>query len=155
MDAQKITAADFLSSLNAADPATADYKTFAMQVIDALTASEANIAGLQKMLEESKANEKAAVDSAAGMKESLEQLQADYDKALDEITELGTKLDLQEKNKDTKGILVSIGGVNKILLPGRFITPKGEMTAEQVAKDEDTLKVMLAKGSGSLIDPES
>ncbi|MGY4385657.1 outer membrane murein-binding lipoprotein Lpp [Pedobacter sp. UYP24] len=87
----------------------------------------------------------------AGLRNELEASKSDTLKAIEELTELGTKMDLQEKfGKD--GIVVVVGGKNYTLIGDVFAYDGSKKTAEQLSKDKPQLEKMVKLGSGALVE---
>jgi hypothetical protein len=76
----------------------------------------------------------------------------DLAEAIDQVTDLGTQLAVQQANRGDNSIIVTIDKKQYKLIGNRFsFKGKPEMNAEALSKDKDQLKFMLESGSGSLI----
>lgn len=79
----------------------------------------------------------------------IETYEEDLAEANETIAELGKRLSLRENNPDA-GVLVTVDGKDYQIIGKKFITLKGEMTAKQVAEDEEILKHFISSGSGAI-----
>jgi len=80
----------------------------------------------------------------------LETSKAETIEAINELTDLSTKMDLQEKyGKD--GLVVTIKGEGYTLIGDTFTYGGSNKTAEELSKDKPQLEQMVAKQSGALV----
>jgi capsule polysaccharide export protein KpsE/RkpR len=132
MGQKKITAEDLQNEFNAAGADT-DFKAMAQKAISVLADVEGQLTALQA---------------------DNEEVKGQLEGSLAQVSELGSKLDMQEKTKDLPGKLVSVGGESKLLMGKRFVINKKEYTADEVANSEELLDFLASKKSGALVDPK-
>lgn len=154
MSDKKITAADIQAQLDAATPDT-DVRAIILSAIAGLTDNEAlivalngNIDDLKKQISDLQTELKVKAATAAV------DLQEQLNDALATISELGSKLDLQEKTKDQPGILVKVGdNEHRLLIGNKFTINKKVYTAKEVSESDELLELLHSRNSGSLIKP--
>lgn len=98
-----------------------------------------------------KAKLQTAEDRITELEEDLEAERETSAEALEQMAEMGKKLNLLEKHKGSDCEIVTIAGQEYKLIGKNFRTRKGRLTAEELAKDPELLEEMLEKKSGSLV----
>lgn len=94
---------------------------------------------------------KAAESRITELEEDLEAEKETSAEALEQMAEMGKKLNVLEKHKGSDCEIVTIAGQEYKLIGKKFRTRKGRLTAEELAKDPELLEEMLEKKSGSLV----
>lgn len=82
----------------------------------------------------------------------LADAEAEASAAIEQVTELGAKLHIQEETKELPGIAVTVKGETKMLIGKKFKIKKVEYTAQQVADDQELVDYLASIKSGSLVD---
>jgi hypothetical protein len=139
MGQKKITAEDLQKELMAAGADT-DFKALAQKAISVLADVEGQLTALQT--------------DHSTLQSDHEEVIGQLESSLAQVSDLGSKLDMQEKTKDQPGKLVSVGGESKLLMGKRFVINKKEYTADEVANSEELLEFLASKKSGALVDPK-
>jgi hypothetical protein len=95
----------------------------------------------------------ASETALASTQASLETANTTVTASLEQVAELGKRLDVLEKNKAGGAVIATVDGKDYKIIGNRFLI-KGNaepVTAEQLSQNEDQLRLMVSKGSGALI----
>lgn len=87
----------------------------------------------------------------AQLEQEKAEQEATIKKSLSTIEEISAKLDLHESSPEG-GVIVKVGSKSYRLVGKKFIIKGKEVTAEELAKDKETLAAMAKGGSGILAE---
>lgn len=148
--AKILKAADLEASLSKA-AGEEKIKAIAVQVIEVVKAYEVSDAEKQGKIETlttaAVAKDAVLVEVKAELETANEELAASNEL----VAELSAKLEKAEENRGNPNLVVTIKKKDYMIIGNKFQTAKGSLTAEQLAKDEELLLDMIAKGSGAII----
>ena len=164
----KLKTSAAFAELIAAAPDTTDFKKLLQEAIASLKEGEVVIIDLNNkaLLKQSEVDQLNATitstqelilelqETNQKLTFELETKGEDLDAALEQVSELGKQLDLQQKNTDGS-LIVTVLGVAKKIVGNRFHF-KGEerMDAKALSQRPDLLEKMVKMQSASLVDLE-
>lgn len=146
--ADLVEALKYITSINSA------FETLALEA----DAAKKKLVLLQEALDkETEVSTKLHLENAlltgakASLQLQLEVSQTETLQAISEMTDLSTKMDLQEKyGKD--GLVVTVKGKGYTLIGDTFIYGGSTKTADQLSKDKAQLEKMVETKSGALVE---
>ena len=119
------------------------------QVIESSKLSETELANAIEVCAEGANSMSGLITEKLSLEVSVQALIEELQEANETIADLGKRLSIRENNPDA-GELVTVDGKDYQIIGKKFITLKGELTAKQLANDEELLKSFIEKGSGAI-----
>lgn len=120
------------------------------QVIDSVKEQEALNADHTAVVEKLKADYETLQTSKTEVDGLLEKANADLENSTKLVEDLGLQLDAQAKAPGAFQMVTHDKKSYKII-GSKFLTRKGELNAEELAKDKELIGEMIKNGSGALV----